>query len=116
MTVYVDDVRHKFRHMTMCHMWADTLDELLAMALRIGVQRKWLQEPPNASWVHFDISIGKKHLARKFGAVLTDKYGPLEHLAKLDVASGDPDRMQRGTRKLEQIVACRAFIRPEDRP
>jgi hypothetical protein len=84
MTVFVDDVRHKFRHMTMCHMWADTLDELLVMARRIGVQRKWLQMPPKASWVHFDISLGKKELARKYGAVLTDRYGPLEHVARLN--------------------------------
>jgi len=112
MTVYVDDVRHKFRHMTMCHLWADTLDELLAMTRTIGVQRKWLQQPPKASWVHFDISLGKKDLARKYGAVLTDKYGPLEHLAKLDIASGDPERMQAGVRRLDQIAACRAFPRP----
>jgi hypothetical protein len=111
MTVYVDDVRHKFRHMTMCHMWADTLDELLAMARRIGVQPKWLQQPPKASWVHFDVSIGKKDLARKYGAVLTDKYGPLEHLAKLDVASGDCERLRRGVLKLEQIDICRKLPR-----
>jgi len=109
MTVYVGDVRHKFRHMTMCHMWADHLDELLAMARRIGVQRKWLQEPPKASWEHFDVSIGKKDLARKYGAVLTDKYGPLEHLAKLDIASGDPEQMARGQARLESIARCRAL-------
>ena len=108
MTVYVDDVRHKFRHMTMCHMWADTLPELLGMARRIGVQRKWLQEPPKASWVHFDISLGKKDLARKYGAVLTDKFGPLEHLARIDIASGDPERMKYGQAKLQQIEAARA--------
>ena len=28
MTVYVDDVRHRFAGMVMCHLWADTLDEL----------------------------------------------------------------------------------------
>jgi hypothetical protein len=46
----------------MCHMWADTLDELMAMADRIGVARRWIQGHPqlsigkakNASWVHFD--------------------------------------------------------------
>lgn len=42
MTVYVDDVEHVFGRMKMCHMWADTLDELLAMADRIGVDRKWI--------------------------------------------------------------------------
>lgn len=83
MTVYVDDVRHSFGRMVMCHMWADTLDELLAMADRIGVARKWLQQPPKASWVHFDIALTKKVLAVAAGAVLTDRYGPVEHVARL---------------------------------
>lgn len=104
MTVYVDDVAHKFGRMLMCHMWADTLDELYAMVDRIGVQRKWLQQPPKASWVHFDISLGKKRLAVAAGAVLTDKYGPVEFLAR-----------QRGDQaKLDQIAACRALPRVAD--
>lgn len=91
MAVYVDDVRHAFGRMVMAHLWADTLEELLAMVDKIGVQRKWIQGHPelsfgkhrNASWVHFDISLGKKALAIKHGAILTDKYGPSEHVAKL---------------------------------
>ena len=83
MTVYVDDVRHSFGRMVMCHMWADTLPELLAMADRIGVARRWLQQPPKASWVHFDIALSKKALAIDAGAVLTDRYGPVEHVARL---------------------------------
>jgi len=83
MTVYVDDVRHRFGRMVMCHMWADSLDELLAMADRIGVARKWLQQPPKASWVHFDIALSKKALAIGAGAVLTDKYGPVVDVARL---------------------------------
>lgn len=83
MTVYVDDVRHRFGRMVMCHMWADSLPELLAMADRIGVARKWLQQPPKASWVHFDIALSRKALAIDAGAVLTDKYGPVEHVARL---------------------------------
>jgi hypothetical protein len=92
MGVYVDDVRHKYKRMVMCHMWADTHDELLAMADKIGVQRKWLQQPPKASWVHFDICLAKKKLAIKHGAVLTDKYGPIEHLARM---LGDTIRLKR---------------------
>jgi hypothetical protein len=82
-TVYVDDVRHPYGNMIMCHLWADTLEELFAMVDRIGVARRWLQKPPKATWVHFDISLGKKALAIRAGAVLTDKYGPLEHVARL---------------------------------
>lgn len=91
MTTYVDDVRHRFGNMIMCHLWADSLEELLAMVDKIGVQRKWLQKPPKASWVHFDIALSKKKLALANGAVLTDKYGPLEHVAKL---KGDKKKLE----------------------
>lgn len=92
MTVYVDTMRARFGRMIMCHMWAGrivgdryelALDELLDMADRIGVQRKWLQAPPKAAWVHFDISLGKRELAIKHGAKITDRYGPVEHTARL---------------------------------
>lgn len=76
MAVYVDDVRHSFGRMVMCHMWADTHEELLAMATRIGVSHRWLQGPPKASWVHFDIALSKKAIAIQNGAILTDRYGP----------------------------------------
>lgn len=67
MAVYVDDVRHRFGNMVMCHLWADTDDELLAMVDKIGVQRKWIQghktlsfgKHRDASWVHFDIALSK---------------------------------------------------------
>lgn len=82
MAVYVDDVRHRFRGMIMCHMWADSLEELLAMADRIGMARRWLQRPPKASWVHFDVSLTLKAKAIAAGAILTDRYGPVEHVAR----------------------------------
>lgn len=92
MAVYVDDVRHHYGRYIMCHMWADDLEDLLRMADRIGVRRKWLQGHPTLSkgrhrkacWVHFDISLGKKARAIAAGAILTDRFGPIEYLARLD--------------------------------
>lgn len=71
MTVYVDDMHlspmGQFRRMKMCHMQADTTEELLQMADKIGVQRKWIQYP--GTWKeHFDICISKRKLAVQFGA------------------------------------------------
>ncbi|WP_260927444.1 DUF4031 domain-containing protein [Novosphingobium sp. 9] len=115
MTCYVDDVRHRFGNMVMCHLWADTLDELLAMVDRIGVQRKWIQGHPtlsfgkhrHASWVHFDIALSKKQLAIQAGAVLTDRYGPVEHTARLALRSDDADCRERAERKLATIAEIR---------
>lgn len=72
MTVYVDDMHltpmGQFGRMKMCHMIADTTEELLAMADKIGVQRKWLQKP-GTHHEHFDIATGKRALAVAAGAV-----------------------------------------------
>ncbi len=84
MTVYVDNVRHRYGRMIMAHMWAETPAELFAMADKIGLNKKWLQQPPKASWVHFDVCLEMKAKAIAAGAILTDKYGPLEFLAKRD--------------------------------
>lgn len=83
MPVYVDAAIHPFGRMIMCHLWADTEDELMAMVDRIGVARKWVQRPPKASWLHFDIAKGKRALAVQAGAIETDRYGPAMHVARL---------------------------------
>lgn len=67
MPVYVDDMRARFGRMIMCHMVADTTEELDAMAQRIGVRLKWRQysgEPKE----HFDISLAMRAKAVSFGA------------------------------------------------
>jgi hypothetical protein len=48
-------------------MMADTLDELHAMADKIGVKRKWFQNHPNHP--HYDICQSKRELAVSFGAI-----------------------------------------------
>lgn len=92
MAVYVDPPLHKYGRMIMCHMWADTLDELHKMADRIGVSRRWLQQPPKASWVHYDISKGKRDQAVRYGAIEKSILGPLIHLAE---KAGDQVALQR---------------------
>lgn len=69
MTVYVDDMKAGFGRMKMCHMLADTDDELHAMADLIGVARKWWQSPVKTSGSHYDIALSKRAIAVKHGAV-----------------------------------------------
>lgn len=68
LVVYVDDMRAPFGRMIMCHMMADSKEELLAMVDKIGVERKWIQHE-GTIYEHFDISLGKKKLAIQNGAV-----------------------------------------------
>lgn len=49
------------------HMVADTSEELLAMADKIGVQRKWLQKA-GTHHEHFDIALTKRKRAVEAGA------------------------------------------------
>lgn len=68
MPVYVDDMRAPFGRLILCHMIADTHTELIAMARKIGVATKWIQKP-NTPDEHFDISLGKRALAIRYGAI-----------------------------------------------
>lgn len=65
--VYVDNMNRPYGDMIMCHMIADTTEELLQMADKIGVKRKWLQKAGTKK-EHFDICLTKKKLAIKAGA------------------------------------------------
>jgi len=69
MAVYVDDMRAPFGRMVMCHMLADSDEELHAMADRIGVARRWWQSPAKTSGSHYDIALSKRALAVSAGAV-----------------------------------------------
>nr|WP_308006512.1 DUF4031 domain-containing protein [Xanthomonas albilineans] len=71
MTVYVDNMRAKFGQMVMCHMLADSREELDAMAERIGVARRWIQHQGTVK-EHYDIALSARAKAVKFGAVEID--------------------------------------------
>ena len=67
MTVYVDNMKANYGRMKMCHMIADTSDELLSMADKIGIKRKWVQKKGKYD-EHFDICMSKKAKAIELGA------------------------------------------------
>ena len=116
MSVYVDPASHPFGRMMMCHMWADSETELLEMADRIGVARKWIQGHQTlsiprfrkASWVHFDIAKGKRDLAIAAGAIETDKYGPVEHVARGRLAHENEIVRTYAAKQLRMIEEIRA--------
>ncbi len=66
MAVYVDISSYRIGRMMMCHMAADTLGELHAMADQLGVKR-WFQDKPGAP--HYDICKSNRAKAVRLGAV-----------------------------------------------
>lgn len=83
MSVYVDRSRNVFGRMIMCHMIADTEEELHAMAERIGLARCWFQKSPPASTAHYDIALSKRALAVEAGAVDCDRNTFVDHVLRI---------------------------------
>ncbi|WP_204162081.1 DUF4031 domain-containing protein [Rathayibacter sp. VKM Ac-2803] len=84
MSVYVDnfmipaDVPNGARTVrgVWCHMTADTTEELLAMARKIGLKETWIQKP--GTWQeHFDVTLPKRKKAIAAGAI---EVSMLEHV------------------------------------
>lgn len=72
MTVYVDDAQIHYRGCLMCHMmFADSPEELHAMARAIGLGQ-WAFHK-GATLAHYDVSLSKRALAEKRGAVRVDR-------------------------------------------
>lgn len=72
MAVYVDNfyelTGRNFGRMKMCHMIADTTEELLAMVDAIGVARRHIQHAGTLG-EHFDICLSYRRKAVKLGAI-----------------------------------------------
>lgn len=83
MSVYVDRAIWNYGRMTMCHMIADSPEELHAMADCIGVARRWFQQPPKASFWHYDIAKSKRALAVAAGAIECDRNAFVEALRRI---------------------------------
>jgi hypothetical protein len=72
MSVYVDPIREVQygRWKYACHMIADTVEELHAMAKAIGMQEEWFQPK---SFPHYDLLRPRRETAVKLGAIELDK-------------------------------------------
>ncbi len=85
MTVYVDELQRydhgpKCLRGGSCHMMADTLEELHAMADAIGMKRTWFQP---LSSPHYDLTASRRAKAIALGAVFKPaKEQAIERLAK----------------------------------
>jgi hypothetical protein len=59
-----------------CHLYADTLDELHAMAVMIGMRREWFQDKPG--FPHYDLTPAKRERAVRMGAIEHDMRSAVE--------------------------------------
>lgn len=50
-----------------CHLAADTREELLAFAVRLGLRAEWLQTESLVD--HFDLTMNKRVIAVRMGAI-----------------------------------------------
>lgn len=72
MSVYVDDAVTLWRGKRWAHLMADTLDELHAMAARLGMPRRAFQD--KSSGAHYDLTEELREQALRFGAVAISRH------------------------------------------
>ena len=70
MSVYVNKLRARYGGLTLCHLLADSVEELHAMAARIGVERGLFQQDRIP---HYDLSRTKREEAIAAGALVIDR-------------------------------------------
>ena len=109
MTVYVDDMfkspMGRFGRMKMSHMVADTEAELLDMADKIGLSRRWLQCKGQGRWrLHFDVSMGYRTRAVEAGAVEMT----MRDLARMTRKWQQEDTALSGASRGDAPAGCRA--------
>lgn len=66
-------MRARLGRLVLCHMLADSAEELHAMADRIGVARRWYQPPTLTVVGHYDIALSKRSRAIAAGAIEISK-------------------------------------------
>jgi hypothetical protein len=92
-TVYVDRLQpgrvKGQRAEKWCHMIADTLDELHAMADAIGHRREWFQASPPASFPHYDMVASRRERAVRLGAIELGRYDFVMTMRRIRASAKD---------------------------
>ena len=73
MAVYVDEAEWPWRGKLWAHLQADSIAELHAFALKLGLRREWFQKPPKASSPHYDVTAAVRREALRLGAIPSDR-------------------------------------------
>lgn len=89
--------------MICCHMIADTLPELHAMAELIGLKRDWFQP---LSSPHYDVSLERKRLAVLAGARVVERWEFVSVLRRLRPGVPD-DPCKDKTNLVDSFGGCR---------
>lgn len=86
MPVYVDRVRPcipnpKWKYNRSCHLFADTEEELHALAAEIGLRREWFQKKPGRL-PHYDLTAAKRNQAIRAGAIAAEDELLIAHVRR----------------------------------
>ena len=81
MSVYVDDAVTLWRGQRWAHLMADTLDELHAMAARLGMPRRAFQD--KRSGAHYDVNEALREEALRLGAIAISRHRDREQVRAL---------------------------------
>ncbi len=93
MAVYVDDAVHAWRGQRWAHLLADTLDELHAMAARLGIPRRAFQD--KLSGAHYDVPAALRAEAIRLGTIPVSRH---THRALLKALIANARAQARGER------------------
>ncbi|MET0893862.1 MAG: DUF4031 domain-containing protein [Pseudoxanthomonas sp.] len=72
MTVYVDDAVTLWRGQRWAHLMADSLEELHAMAAKLGLPRRAFQDKPSGA--HYDLTTELRELALQSGVTAISRH------------------------------------------
>ena len=72
MTVYVDDAVTWWRGQRWAHLMADSLEELHAMATRLGMPRRAFQDRPSGA--HYDVTVEIRERALQLGVTAISRH------------------------------------------